>query len=173
MSKKSDKVKTEGFEIVKTYPEFEIRNYDKSTVAQVALGSGNYENLSSQGFRQLATYIFGGNASEQQIAMTSPVMMQLGDSMEMYFFMPKEYALESLPSPNNPDIQLSEIDAKKVAVISFGGWANQSKIEYYQSHLTELLAKENIAHDGNFFFLGYNAPYEMVNRKNEVMVTLK
>eukprot|EP00353_Schmidingerella_taraikaensis_P004421 CAMPEP_0185584922 /NCGR_PEP_ID=MMETSP0434-20130131/35421_1 /TAXON_ID=626734 ORGANISM="Favella taraikaensis, Strain Fe Narragansett Bay" /NCGR_SAMPLE_ID=MMETSP0434 /ASSEMBLY_ACC=CAM_ASM_000379 /LENGTH=105 /DNA_ID=CAMNT_0028204973 /DNA_START=132 /DNA_END=449 /DNA_ORIENTATION=+ len=105
--------------------------------------------------------------------MTSPVMMELGDTSSMHFFMPNGYNLENLPIPNNSEVELEELDSKRVAVIQFGGWANQQKIEKHQEKLTALLDEEGIEHTGRFFFLGYNAPFEITNRTNEVVVELK
>ena len=59
-----------------------------------------------------------------------------------------------------------------MAVISFGGWANDKKIEKYKNQLIEHLKKENIQHSNRFYFFGYNSPYEFFNRKNEVVVEL-
>ncbi|MCR9173635.1 MAG: heme-binding protein [bacterium] len=155
------------------HDKFEIRTYSSSVVASVNLGSGTYDQNSSRGFRKLANYIFGGNQESQEIAMTSPVMMNLGDSSAMHFFMPEGYNLDNLPSPNNQEVVLQEMAPKRVAVIRFGGWANQAKIDKYKKKLSEYLAEEGIEHTGNFAFLGYNAPYEVTNRRNEVIVELK
>ena len=104
--------------------------------------------------------------------MTSPVMMELGDSSSMHFFMPNGYELENLPTPNNEEVLLEEIAPKRVAAIQFGGWANQTKIEKYQKKLLEYLDEAGIAYTDKFYFLGYNAPYEVANRRNEVIVEL-
>ncbi|MDB2656641.1 heme-binding protein [Crocinitomicaceae bacterium] len=172
-NKAGKKSEEKNYTVESSNDKFEIRNYGTSIVASVELGNGSYDDNSSRGFRKLAGYIFGGNNESQQIAMTSPVMMELGDSSTMHFFMPNGYDLDNLPTPNNQEVQLDEIQPKRVAVIKFGGWASQTRIDKYQSKLVASLKEEGIAHTDNFFFLGYNAPYEVVNRKNEVMVELK
>ena len=50
--------------------------------------------------------------------------------------------------------------------------ADDEKIEKYSQKLSALLAKEGIAHTESFSYLGYNPPYEVINRKNEVIVEL-
>jgi hypothetical protein len=35
-----------------------------------------------------------------------------------------------------------------------------------------LLEKHGLKHRGNFSYMGYNPPYEMLNRRNEVVVEL-
>ena len=62
--------------------------------------------------------------------------------------------------------------AKTVAAITFGGWANSERIEEYKNKLIAALDKEGIAYTNKFYFLGYNPPFDMVGRKNEVIVAL-
>jgi hypothetical protein len=104
--------------------------------------------------------------------MTSPVSMTLEDSMTMMFMVPKKYNMESLPKPTQSNIEIKNIESKKMAAITFGGWANDKKINLYKSKLISLLKSEGISFSDKFFFFGYNAPYEFFNRKNEVLVEL-
>jgi len=104
--------------------------------------------------------------------MTSPVAMSLEDSVTMMFMVPKKFDKESLPEPNQSEIEFREEPAKTVSAITFGGWANDEKIEKYKQKLIAALDAEGIAYSNRFYFLGYNAPYEFFNRKNEVIVEL-
>lgn len=160
------------FSVVKKYQQFEIRNYEASLFTSVKLTSNKYENTSSQGFSILGGYIFGGNETNEKIAMTSPVVMSLEDSMDMMFMVPRDLKKESLPKPNESQIEFKEIPAKTVAAISFGGWANSEKIEKYKQKLMAALDAEGITYSNKFYVLGYNPPYEVLNRKNEVIVEL-
>lgn len=151
----------------------EFRTYNTSLVAKVKLGTGTYDQLSNRGFRKLANYIFGSNAREEQIAMTSPVMMDLAPSdAKMYFFMPASYSLNSLPNPDNPEVMLEELAPTKMAVIKFGGWASDAKIDRYKERLKQELEEMEIEHTDDFYFMGYNAPFDLVNRRNEVAVKI-
>ena len=161
------------YKVEKTYEGFEIRNYEGALFTSVKLATNNYDKASSKGFSILAGYIFGGNSDNEKIAMTSPVAMTLEKNTEMLFLVPKDYTKENLPKPNDKNIEFKEINDKKVAAISFGGWANDDKIATYKAKLIKLLDKENIEYTNKFLFLGYNAPMEVVNRKNEVIVELK
>ena len=105
--------------------------------------------------------------------MTSPVSMSLEDSMTMMFMVPKELKKDMLPTPNQSGIEFKEEPAKTVAAISFGGWANDEKIEKFKQQLIAALDAEGIKYTNHFYFLGYNAPYEVFNRKNEVIVELQ
>ncbi|MEL7221789.1 MAG: heme-binding protein [Bacteroidota bacterium] len=88
------------------------------------------------------------------------------------FMVPKKWDKNQLPKPNQSDIEFKEVPAKKVAAISFGGWANSDKIEKYKERLIAALEANEIPHTNRFSFLGYNAPFEVVGRKNEVIVEL-
>ena len=156
----------------KTYQDFEIRNYEASLFTSVKLSTNDYKAASGRGFSILAGYIFGGNDKQEKISMTSPVAMSLEDSMTMMFMVPKDLKKENLPKPNQSSIEFRDEPAKTVAAISFSGWANSDKIEKYRSKLTKSLDKEGIAYTNRFYFLGYNPPYDVIGRKNEVIVEL-
>jgi hypothetical protein len=161
------------FKVLKAYDNFEIRNYEATLFTAVKLPTSDYKKASSKGFSVLAGYIFGGNEKEEKIAMTSPVAMTLEDTTTMMFMVPKKYTKENLPTPNDTSIEFKEMPAKKMAAITFNGWANDVKIESYKKKLIAALEKEEIKYSNNFLFLGYNAPFEVFNRKNEVIVELK
>ena len=167
------KIETYSYSINKKYNTFEIRSYEETLFTSIKLSTKGYENSSSKGFSILAGYIFGGNERNEKISMTSPVAMKLEDSMTMMFMVPKELKKEMLPKPNQSLIEFKEEPAKTVAAISFSGWANNKKIEKYKQKLQSALDAEGIAYTERFYFLGYNAPYEFFNRKNEVIVELR
>ncbi len=166
-------IETYPFKVVKTYDNFEIRNYEASLFTAVKLSSNEYSKVSSSGFSILAGYIFGGNETNEKIAMTSPVAMTLEDSMTMMFMVPQKFNKENLPRPNQSQIEFKEEPAKTVAAIRFGGWANDEKIEKYKQKLIAELDKNGIEYTNRFYLLGYNPPYEILNRKNEIIVELK
>lgn len=166
-------IETYPYEVKTEYDAFEIRSYEASLFTSVKLDTKVYEQGSRQGFSILARYIFGGNEKNQKIAMTSPVAMSLEDSMTVMFLVPKEYNKETLPEPSTSQIEFREEPAKTVAAISFGGWANDDKIATYKEKLKTALDEEGIAFSQRFYFLGYNAPFEFFNRKNEVIVELE
>ena len=156
----------------KSYGNFEIRSYEASLFTSVNLPMKNYKKGSSEGFSILAEYIFGGNDKNEKISMTSPVTVSLEDTMTMMFLVPKKFNKESLPKPNQSKVEFREEPKKTVAAITFGGWADDENIEIYKNQLISLLKKEGIKHTNKFSFLGYNPPFEVFNRKNEVIVEL-
>tara|TARA_Y100000766_G_C18838521_1_gene571761 strand:+ start:469 stop:1074 length:606 start_codon:yes stop_codon:yes gene_type:complete len=165
-------IETYPYKIISEYDDFEIRNYEATLFTSVKLPSSKYEDASSKGFRILAGYIFGKNQKEEKISMTSPVSISLEDSMTMMFMVPKKLKKEELPKPNQSEIEFKEMPSKKMAVISFGGWANDEKIQKQKRKLIKYLDAEKIQYTNRFYFFGYNSPYELLNRKNEIVVEL-
>ena len=166
-------IETYAYVVTKKYATFEIRSYEASLFSSVKLSTKDFKEASSKGFSILAGYIFGGNEKNEKIAMTSPVAMSLEDSMTVMFLVPKKFKKETLPQPNQSQIEFREEPAKMVAAISFGGWASDDKIEKYKEQLKIALDAEGIKYSNRFYFLGYNPPFEVFNRKNEVIVELQ
>lgn len=171
MSTQND-IETYAYKVVKTYDRFEVRTYDEQLFTAVQMDGSRYRDVSGRGFSILANYIFGGNDRNQKIAMTSPVSVSLEDSSTMMFMVPRSFTKEMLPKPDRQEIEFRVEPAKTMAAISFGGWANDSKISKYREILIEELEKAGIDHTGKFYFFGYNAPFELFNRRNEVVVEL-
>jgi hypothetical protein len=165
-------IETYPYTLLKSYDRFEIRQYEASLFSTVKLGTSDYRKASGRGFSILAGYIFGGNKSNEKIAMTSPVAMTLEDSMTMMFMVPRSIPKENLPEPNQSQIEFREEPIKTVAAIKFGSWASTKKIEKYKSRLVRALQAEGISHTEKYYYLGYNPPYEVFGRKNEIIVEL-
>ena len=162
-----------AYKVIKKYDSFEIRKYEPANFTYVTMNASSYKENSGKGFRSLAGYIFGDNEKGEKIAMTSPVAMSLDDSTTtMMFMVPSEHELENLPKPNNSDVKFKREPGKTVAAITFGGWADDEKIKDYTAKLKDLLKANGIAHLNNFSFLGYNPPFEIFNRRNEIIVEI-
>ncbi len=166
------KTETQKYEVIFSKDNFEIRFYPEAILATVQM-NGSYDDSRNSGFQVLAGYIFGGNEENSQIAMTSPVRMSTGDnSNTMSFVMPSEIDFEKLPHPNDPNVVLQKTIPRYTASLKFGGYANDAEILKYKKKLNEVLTQLNLKHTGNFEFLGYNSPYQPVNRRNEIQVQL-
>jgi hypothetical protein len=170
MSFTSKGIETPEYKVLKKIEDVEIRLYPNMIVAKTALQGNSFDKQGSNGFRTIAGYIFGGNDKNQKIAMTSPVVMSIGDSATMYFVMPKSYKQSDLPTPSSPQVKIIEESAKTLAVISYGGFSSDEKIENYRTKLTAVLQKNEMKTKGDFMFMGYNAPWDVIDRKNEVAI---
>lgn len=98
----TDSTEEQKYTVVRAYKDFEIRFYPSAVIATIASDAKTYNELSGPGFQKLAGYIFGGNEENMNIAMTSPVHMDVNDSVStMSFVMPSEYT-EAFLKPNDP-----------------------------------------------------------------------
>jgi hypothetical protein len=167
---------------------FEIRDYAASIVAEVTV-TGDQTEASSKGFRLLAGYIFGGNATRQKIAMTAPVtktatsetiamtapvtlIAGVGDWL-VRFAMPARYALADLPVPTNKAVTLKAIPAARFAVLRFSGLAGEAKVAVKTERLIEFITARNLTPVGPSSIARYNPPWTpWFLRRNEVMVPL-
>jgi len=170
MAYKTSKIESPSYKVIKSFEDFEIRNYDAMVVAKTEIKSEAYEESSSSGFRTIANYIFGGNMENQQIAMTSPVIMEMGEKSSMSFVMPEEHAIENLPEPNSKNVEIIQIQPKTYAVLEFTGYANDKKIKKHTKRLLQFMKAENLMPIGTIKYLGYNPPWQVLGRKNEVAV---
>lgn len=160
------------YRVIKKLGEVEIREYPSLILAQTSLKKSDYDEEGSNGFRTVAGYIFGGNQSQQKIAMTAPVIMTMGDSSSMSFVMPSEYKMQDLPTPSNNQVKLIQENAKILAVIRFGGYSSSEKIQKYADKLYLELKNNKLETRGKLLYMGYNAPWDVTNRRNEVAIEL-
>lgn len=165
-------IETYPYRVIKTCEGFEVRTYERANFIYVTMDERTYAEGSSKGFRTLAGYIFGGNDREQKIAMTSPVVMEMDSNMTMKFLVPAQYTMDDLPKPTNAEVRFTTEQERTMAAITFGGFANDEKILEQKNALFQRLAAEGIQHTGQWSFLGYDPPFKLFGRKNEVVVLL-
>lgn len=168
----SANIEMHEYEVLAEMDGIEIRKYAPATFSYVTLNVDNYDQGSSMGFRKLAGYIFGGNQRQEKIAMTSPIEMAMDTMMVVKFMVPAKYNMEDLPTPNNKEVRFVEQPERIVAAIRFSGFANDEKIARYREQLKVVLNQNGLSYDGEFSFLGYNSPFDLINRRNEVIVSI-
>ena len=159
----------EQYIILKKIDNIEIRQYGESVNASY------YSELKAERnsyFKNLAAYIFGDNAENESIDMTSPVTMKLYGNKEMIFRMPSNYTLDNLPKANNPKIDFMTIASCTKATIQYSVYSNKDIEDKKIQELKNILERENIKHDNKFELLVYNSPYKILNRRNEITINI-
>lgn len=168
---------------------YEIRRYDPFIVAETNV-SGDYSTALREGFRIIADYIFGNNTTKTSISMTTPVLENKSESIAMTvpvvntleseqmrtisFVLPSTYTLETLPTPNNPKVTLTEVPSKTVAVLRFSWYATESRVASKQALLEERIAADGLTIDGYVQVAQYNPPFSMpLTRRNEIIIPIK
>ena len=170
----ANKTHQQPYTVIKTESEFEIRFYPPVIMASVSTVAKSYKELGNTGFRQLAAYIFGGNTTKQHIAMTAPVHMDMTDSLStMRFVMPSMYNMDNLPKPIAKNVVIETSNSEYVAAVTFGGFASEKIIAAQADILMAALKRHAISYHGNCRFLGYDPPYCLVGRKNDIIITIE
>jgi DNA gyrase inhibitor GyrI len=172
------------YTVVKQYDTFEVRTYDPYVVAEVVV-PGPAQEAGNQGFRLLAAYIFGGNVSQQKMAMTAPVT-QVANSEKIamtapvtqtpaqegfvvQFKMPKAYTLDTLPKPLDERVKLREVPAASYAVIRFSGLWSEGNYQKHLQQLQQAMAAQGLTAAGEPVYARYNAPFvPWFLRRNEI-----
>lgn len=157
------------YTVIDTRGEIEVRRYGPAILAETDMVQPD------GGFKRLAGYIFGGNASGESIAMTAPVQRELsGELRHMAFFMPTGYDMNSLPQPGDSDVRLREVPARTVAVLRFSGRATQQRVAQQRSTLAQQLVSEGLEARGDWLLNQYNPPWTPpFMRRNEIWVELQ
>ncbi len=186
----SSNVEQAQYSVIKKADGYEVREYAAHIEAQTTV-EGSYNEALNRGFSIIANYIFGGNTKKESIAMTAPVREQKqtsekiamtapvvastqGESRVIAFVMPKQYSLESLPTPNDSRVTLVAVPAKKVAALEFRWFRNSERIQKMEQRLLDALARDKVTTVGNPSYAGYSAPWTAPwMARNEVMIEIR
>ncbi|XP_027724201.1 heme-binding protein 2-like isoform X2 [Vombatus ursinus] len=152
-------------------PGCELRHYEPGIWASTVIRGGSQKEALRQGFRKLLHYIQGENETETKIEMTVPVTCRVQPGTTEYkvsFFVPTKHQ-NSPPEPTDPDVFLEQRKGAAVFVRSFGGFASVEKFSKEAKALADTLQKEGQSFHSDFYYTaGYNSPFTLFNRHNEV-----
>ena len=179
------------YESLEMSGDVELRRYAPLIVAET-LVDGPLDRASSEGFRRIAAYIFGGNrpasgAPGQKITMTAPVTMEPdpqriemtapvtieggGGNWRLSFVMPSGFTMATLPSPIDSRVTLREIPERTTAALAFSGLAREEKVARKTGELRSWLAGRGIDQTSPRRLARYNPPWTPpFLRRNEILV---
>lgn len=157
--------KKQEFRVIRTYKDFEIRQYQPCLIAEVKV-SAKYEHASNAAFATLFKYISKGNKQSAKIAMTAPVITtqvtEKADSDQWFvsFVMPSGSTIGRLPHPNDLQVVLRELDQQTCAAIAFKGRATDEVSQKKIKELREAAARENIALSSETRICRFDPPFK-------------
>jgi len=134
----------------------------------------------NEGFNRLFDYISGANSESIAIEMTTPVLTYVepgagpncNTTFTISFFTPTIYQTDTGPPlPNSNLIYIENIDIGNVGVREFAGFSNEKVIISQAAILENQIINSNeIDTDtsDNWFYAGYDPPFRLTNRHNEV-----
>jgi hypothetical protein len=152
----------------------EIRAYGPHLLAEVRV-TGGRQGAIQAGFRALAGYIFGGNATGEKIAMTVPVSQTpAGDHWTVSFMMPARFTPETLPAPRNDAIRFVQAGPSRQVVERFSGLPATADLAARAENLRAWAEAEGYQITGGPHYYFYDAPMTLPwNRRNEVAFTIR
>jgi hypothetical protein len=175
------------YDVLARLGQVEIRRYAARIAAETTV-TGDEIAARGEGFRRLAGYIFGANTSKASIAMTAPVAQSGTIAMTapvsqdqaapgewtIRFFMPSQYTLDTLPTPNDPRVRLAPVPPETMAVLRFSGSTGAGPIAAQQRILLQTLSGGAWVASGVALAWFYDPPWTIpALRRNEVAVAVR
>ncbi|GGW49806.1 SOUL family heme-binding protein [Alishewanella tabrizica] len=172
--------------------KIEVRRYDNMILVSTSMAEGR-----NTAFRKLFRYISGDNTLATPIAMTAPVFMDNNTAASapkgteiamtapvfmnnseadtlMSFVMPKTFTLDTTPKPNDPSVNVSEVNDYTVAAIQFSGTLSKSNVAKYTKQLETWMAANGYTAASAPIEAGYNGPLTLpMLRRNEILISLQ
>ena len=179
------------FEVVRTYPHFELRRYPDYVVAEVRV-TADFDRAGNAAFRYLFNYITGSNTARQKLAMTAPVIQESGSQklamtapvlqsgplpgkggpaeFVVAFVLPAGLTVESAPVPTDSRVTVRGVPGSLSAVQRFSGSGSASSFERHNNGLQAALALAGLAPVGPPRFARFDPPFKpWFLRRNEVV----
>ena len=165
---------------------FEIRAYAPHILAETVV-EGSLEDAGNQAFGRLFRYISGANRSHNKVAMTTPVSQQragekiamtapvgqqrVQDKWAVSFMMPAGYTLETLPVPEDPQVKLRLVPARRMAAVRYSGFWSEKRYLSHKQELETWMRTKGLTAAGDPVWARYNPPFTpWFLRRNEILI---
>jgi effector-binding domain-containing protein len=176
------------YKVVKKDNQFEIRDYAPHILAETVV-EGNLEEAGNKAFNRLFRYISGENRSRDKVAMTAPVSQEpsgvkikmtapvgqqrVQEKWAVSFMMPDSYTLETLPEPEDPNVKLRHVPARRMAAVRYSGFWSERGYLRYKMELESWIHKRGLTIMGDPIWARYNPPYTpWFLRRNEILIPI-
>ena len=168
---------------------FELRDYQPHIVAEIVV-DGNIDDASSKAFGSLFGYISGKNKSRDKVAMTAPVsqvpasekipmtapvgQQSVGKKWAVSFMMPASYTMETLPKPDDPEVKLRAVPARRIAAIRYSGLWSEKRYLEHKLQLETWIRKNKFKASGEASWARYDPPFKpWFMRRNEILIPVE
>ncbi|SDP30389.1 SOUL heme-binding protein [Arthrobacter sp. ok909] len=180
------------YELVRRYAHFELRRYPAHVVAEIQVNA-TFDRAGNAAFRHLFNYITGSNTAQRKLAMTAPVIQELGPSQKLAmtapvlqsgplpgskdpadfvvaFVLPAGLTAETAPVPANPDVKVRAIPGSVAAALRFTGSGSEAAFERHNTGLQAALVVAGLTAVGPPRFARFDPPFKpWLLRHNEVV----
>ncbi|CAB1435489.1 unnamed protein product [Pleuronectes platessa] len=161
--------------------DYEVRTYHATKWVSTSLSGMHLDEAMKDGFRRLFSYIQGNNQKKVKVEMTAPVTGRVdpgaGPACEsqftVSFFIPVEHQ-ENPPEPSDPQVFVEHREEFTAYVRRYGGFSNENLKREELLKLLESLQRDGVPFvDKPYYTVGYDSPFKLTNRRNEVWVLKK
>lgn len=176
------------YKVLEKDNRFEIRDYAPHILAETIV-EGDLEEAGNKAFNKLFRYISGDNRSRKKVAMTAPVSQQpMGEKIKMTapvgqrrvqekwavsFMMPASYTIETLPEPEDQNITLRQVPARRMASVRYSGFWSEKRYLKYKSELLSWIHERGHSIVGDPVWARYNPPFTpWFLRRNEILIPI-
>jgi hypothetical protein len=143
---------------------YEVRRYAPFPVAEASGGD-------SRAFGTLAGYLFGRNAEQRSMAMTTPVYSSSEGRMQFYL---GGAPAAAAPAPLDASVEVREAPGGTFAAAAFGGIAGEAQGAAEAATLRRALLADGLSPGEGWLLARYNDPGTLPPfRQNEVLISLE
>ena len=143
----------------------------------------DYSEAVRTGFERLFAYISGANKPKVKIEMTAPVAIEIkaaagpfcASNFTENFFVPFKYQSSQPPEPTGK-VYIRTFPKHCQYVTTYPGFSNTTLIQENVARLVKALEKKGLGdsyYTSSYFFAGYDSPYEVFHRHNEIWLIKK
>ncbi|TKS76159.1 Heme-binding protein 2 [Collichthys lucidus] len=161
--------------------DYEVRIYQAAKWVSTTVSGMQWDAAMNTGFRRLFSYIQGNNHSKVNVDMTAPVSCRVdpgaGPACEsqftISFYIPEEHQ-DSPPEPSDAQVYVEQRKEFTAYVRTYGGFSNEKMKREELMKLMESLQRDGVPYmEKPFYAAGYDSPFKLTNRRNEVWVLKK
>ncbi|KAI1897252.1 hypothetical protein AGOR_G00081400 [Albula goreensis] len=161
--------------------DYEVRTYQPTKWVSTQVTGLQYDPSLSTGFMRLFRYIQGSNENKEKVEMTAPVtcLVNPGDgpacesNFTVSFYIPEQHQ-DNPPKPTDPEVFVEERKEFTVFVRTYGGFSNEQKSREQLLMLVESLRRDGLSFEEKpYYTAGYDSPFKLTNRRNEVWLFKK
>ena len=161
------------YKVLEKDNKFEIRDYAPYILAETIV-EGDLEEAGNKAFNRLFRYISGDNRSRKKVAMTAPVgQRRVQEKWAVSFMMPASYTLKTLPEPEDPNITLLQVPARRMASVRYSGFWSEKRYLRYKLELESWIQERGLTAVGDPIWARYNPPFTLwFLRRNEILIPI-
>lgn len=160
---------------------YEIRHYGPAKWVSTSVETMDWDSAIQTGFSRLHGYLQGRNEKEMKIKMTAPVTSYVEpgsgpfsqSTITISLYIPSEQQSDP-PRPLESDVFIEDRAEMTVFARSFDGFSSAQKNQEQLLTLASILREEGKVFDEKVYYTaGYNSPFKLLNRNNEVWLIQK